>query len=266
MRHVASLVVLLTAVTLVGCVDPPVAAAPASGATASPEIVATAADSAARPSDTRPLLLYVFKDRSWSANSTATPAVTMDDLNALVAAVANHGGEIGVGEVCARSFVNLTRLRIDESPTRPIPPAATGNPYLQREALAPYQRALGEYHAAVAARDAVIAADTERFIAAAWPRISAPNTCGASDVAGAVERGLLALGEPATAWSRPPRKALGLISDIQHNVGKWTVVIPDDVEVHAINGIGSKGPMANLPTLRLWEGLAGFIRDLRLSN
>ncbi len=211
----------------------------------------------------RPLLIALLRDRSRSAVRTATPAIAREHLDAFIALVRHCGGELAVGEICHRSFVPLTRLHVDVPPLPPAEPVWSPNPYeqlQQRMAFQPRQRA---YADALARREAAINADLGPFTAAAWPRLSGAPTCGASDVAGAVRRGLLFLDEPG-AWPVTPRKVLVLVSDAQHNVGPWDVQVPVDVEVLLINGVGSRGAFGADSRVRQFEAIAAAIRYLRL--
>jgi hypothetical protein len=212
-----------------------------------------------------PLLLAVQRDRTGSASRTATPDVTREHLVSFIELVQTCGGELAVGDICGQSFVPLTRLHIDQSPAAPVEPAFSQNPYVQLQQVAAFQPLKRAYDQALDTRDGQLEADLSTFINAAWPRLAAAPICKASDVAGAVERGLLFLKEPVTEWSVEPRKVIILVSDSQHNVGPWKVSLPDDVEVLLVNGAGSRGAFAGDPRPRLFESIAAVVRFLRLS-
>jgi hypothetical protein len=103
------------------------------------------------------------------------------------------------------------------------------------------------------------------FLADAWLRLSSPADCASTDVAGAVDRALLFLAEPAD-WTVDPRKAVVLVSDAQHNTSRWDVTLPDDVDVLVANGIGSRGALSAVADLKRFESLTAAIGFHRRSR
>lgn len=256
-RHTFVLIVVAASLTA-ACVDTP----PQSG----PSIPEPTAEAHTPAPVCRPLLLGLQRDRTGSARKTATPDITREHLDAFIDLVRVCGGEIAVGDICRQSFTPLTRLRIEEPPLPPVEPVWSPNPYEHQQQLVAFQPQLQAYEHAAARHTATTDAAVAAFKEAAWPRLSSAPTCDASDVAGAVNRSLLFLGEIGGGWSRPPRLAIVLASDARHNTGKWDVTLPEDIEVLLVNGIGSRGALAAAPNVHLFESLAGATRYLRLEE
>jgi len=258
MRYIHSFVVFTFVAFLSACTDP----VAADVETVAPPASAVAAATLAAPMPR--LRLVVIKDRSTSADSTATPPVTRNQLEGFVELVRSAGGDLGVGEICAQSFVPLTRLHLVAPPAAPAPPPPIDNPLLYQELLVQFATIRRGHQKSLAAHSASVEAAVTEFFEPALNRLEAPVTCQASDVGGAVERALLSLQE--ADGGEPTRKVVLLDSDAMHNRGPWRVRIPAEVDLLLVNGVGSRGPLPVQPNIRLFESVAGADRWLRLQR
>jgi hypothetical protein len=209
-----------------------------------------------------PVLMTIHRDMSRSTGTTGTPTVTEPDLRALVDGVLLAcGGELSLGEIGSNSFQPLERLLIAEPQRAPARPTLDENPFIRANQLEQFATAQRAWEAAHRERLVLARKNVDTFFTRVGPSLVRPRNQNATDIFGAIERGLLALSEPSKGWSVAPQKMMILATDGLHTTRRPPGKTPPGDVLLLI--IGTPGVLNKFsPTV--FEGTAAAIRHVQL--
>lgn len=249
----------VTAITTACCVA---AACGDTARTAPAETASTAVGVACEP-----LKIALIADKSKSAPGMRTPAVSLDDIEAVIDIIATCGGELAFGVIHDRITDPFVRLRLDARPQKPADSQAR-NVLRQRRQQAAIERA---HTAEVQAWEDEAVARIETFGERATPLIERPADANWSPVWDSVARGDLFLSERERGPVAHARRVLILASDAVDDVrgaaGQRRAplqALKSGATVLVVNGAGSAGSLAALKpeSFESFDAAVRYVRQL----
>jgi hypothetical protein len=205
-----------------------------------------------------PLRVAVFPDQSGSANWSRTPRVSVEDLQILIAAISERGGELAFGLIRDRSNRGLVRLRIELPPTPPKKPDKNGNAFRKAQEMQAYKAKYAQYQRQYDGWQQDKGARISAFLSTVEPLLALQADARQTDIWNAIARADLFVSERDSSWPLSPRCFIALISDGADNVKARKVTLNNDVTLVLVNGSKSVGSLTALRPVLFESTQAAF--------
>lgn len=207
-----------------------------------------------------PLRTALLLDQTGSAETNGVPHLTAADLDPLLDTIERCSGEIAFGLIRDRSNIPLLRIALlDPPPARLMLEPLPANPLEAAEPEARNQAAQSKWESANQTRHQRWTAQVRAFRAQIQPLLDRQDKAGATDIAGALDRVALFLGEDPARWAQRPALWAILLTDGVHTLR--TPVrnpLPLGTRLAVVNCTGSTADLAPLHPLR-FESLSAAL-------